>query len=71
MAISLLFLYVDNVRTSEETPLLSSTVCYEDSVYFLYVDDIRIPQEVYIESQRPVTGIALLYFIFTYNCFWG
>jgi hypothetical protein len=42
--IALLFLYVDDVRTSQETRLWASTACYEGSFTFLYVDDVRPSQ---------------------------
>jgi hypothetical protein len=35
------FLYVDDVHTSQETRLWSSTACYGNSLTFLYVDDVR------------------------------
>jgi hypothetical protein len=42
---ALLYLYVDNVRTSQEIHLWVSTACYGDSTTFLYVDDVRTSQE--------------------------
>jgi hypothetical protein len=38
---SFTFLYVDDVRTSQETHLQVSTACYRASFTFLYVDDVR------------------------------
>jgi hypothetical protein len=38
-------LYVDDVRTSEETLLWTSTACYGDSFNSLYVDDVRTSEE--------------------------
>jgi hypothetical protein len=35
------FLYVDVIRTTQETHLWTSTACYEDSFISLYVDDVR------------------------------
>jgi hypothetical protein len=35
------FLYVDDIRISQELHLWSSTDCYCDSFTFLYVDDVR------------------------------
>jgi hypothetical protein len=46
------FLYVDYVRISQVTHLLSSTVCYGDSFVFLYVDDVRTSQEAWITTVR-------------------
>jgi hypothetical protein len=40
---SFTFLYVENVRTSQETQ--ASTVCYKDSFTFLYVEDVRTSHE--------------------------
>jgi hypothetical protein len=40
---SFTFLYVDDVRTSQETQ--ASNECYEDSFTFLYVNDVRTSQE--------------------------
>jgi hypothetical protein len=38
---SITFLYVDYIRTSQETHLWVSTVCYGDSITFIYADDVR------------------------------
>jgi hypothetical protein len=38
-------LYVDAVRTPQETRLGASTGCGGDSFEFLYVDDVRTSQE--------------------------
>jgi hypothetical protein len=48
--IDLLFLYADEVRTSQETRLWASTACYRDRFTFLYVDDVRT-------SQKTPTGL--------------
>jgi hypothetical protein len=42
------FLYVDDVRTRQETHLWASTACYGDSFTLLYVEDVRTSQETYI-----------------------
>jgi hypothetical protein len=39
------FLYLDGVRTSQETHQWDSTACYEDIFIFLYVDDIRTSKD--------------------------
>jgi hypothetical protein len=49
-------LYVHEVRTTGETRLWGSTVCYCDSFTLLYVDDVRTSQKA-----RPVTVIASLF----------
>jgi hypothetical protein len=41
-------LYVDDVRTSQETYLLTSTASYKDSFTYLYVDGVRISQESHL-----------------------
>jgi hypothetical protein len=41
----LYFLYVDDVRTSQETRLWASMACYGYEFTFLYVDDFRTSQE--------------------------
>jgi hypothetical protein len=38
MGIALLFLYVDDVRTSQDTQVWASTACYRDIFSFIYVD---------------------------------
>jgi hypothetical protein len=39
------FLYVDDVRTSQQTHVRAS---YEDNVTFLYVDDTRTSQQTHV-----------------------
>jgi hypothetical protein len=46
--IALLFLYVDDVRTSRKA--YASTACYGDSFTVLYVDDVRTSQEAYAST---------------------
>jgi hypothetical protein len=38
---SFTILYVDEVRTSQETHVWASTTCYGDSFTVLYVDEVR------------------------------
>jgi hypothetical protein len=47
---SFTFLYVDDVRTSQETPM-DLHACYGNSFTFLYVDEFRTPQEISIVLQ--------------------
>jgi hypothetical protein len=42
---SFTFLYVDDIRTSQETYQRASTDCYGDSFILLHVDDVRTSQE--------------------------
>jgi hypothetical protein len=42
------FSYVDDVRTSQETPLCASMTCYAESFNFLCVDDVRTSQETHL-----------------------
>jgi hypothetical protein len=42
---SLTFSYVDDIRTSQETHLWTSTACYRNSFTFSYVDDDRTSQK--------------------------
>jgi hypothetical protein len=58
--IALNFLYVNYVRTSQETPIRASTACYGDSFTVLYVNDVRTSQETPYGPQGPITRIALL-----------
>jgi hypothetical protein len=60
---SFTFLYVDDVRTSQNTHLRASTVCYRDSITFLYVVDVRTSQETHLWPPWPVTGIVLLFYM--------
>jgi hypothetical protein len=57
-----LFLYVDDIDTSQETSLWVSMACYGDRITFLYVDDVRTSQEVHIRASTDCTGINLLFF---------
>jgi hypothetical protein len=40
-------LYVDDVRTSQETHILASKASYGDSFTFLHVNDVRIWKETH------------------------
>jgi hypothetical protein len=42
------FLYADDIRTSREIYMRTSTVSYGDSFMFLYVDDVRTSQETHL-----------------------
>jgi hypothetical protein len=56
---SFTFLYVDDVRTSQEA--WTTTVRYVDSFTFLYVDDVRTSQEAWTTTVRYVDSITFLY----------
>jgi hypothetical protein len=43
--IALLFKYVDDVRTSQETHLWASTACYGNGFTILYADNVRTSRE--------------------------
>jgi hypothetical protein len=48
----LYFLYVNDVHTSQEASLWTSTPCCGDSFTFLYVDDVRTSQEAWTFTDR-------------------
>jgi hypothetical protein len=48
------FLYVDDVRTSHETPW-TTIACYGDRFTVSYVDDVRTSQETHYGPPRSVT----------------
>jgi hypothetical protein len=52
----LYFLYVDEVRTSQEIYLRASTDCYGDSFALLYI--IIIPQSSPLVANRSVLGVS-------------
>jgi hypothetical protein len=59
-AIALIFLYVDDVRTSQETHLCSSTVCFGES--FTFYMQMFCPDRTHIYGPpRPVSGKAFFY----------
>jgi hypothetical protein len=43
-------LYVDDVRTSQETHLWASAPCYGDSFTLLYLDNVRTSQGAYAST---------------------
>jgi hypothetical protein len=55
---SFTFLYVDDVRISQETHLLASAVCYGESFTFLYVDDVRTSQETHLRTSIGFTRVS-------------
>jgi hypothetical protein len=63
---SFTILYVDDVRTSQETHLWSSTCYYRDSFNLLYVDDVSTSQETHVRSTTACYGVGL---VFTYQFF--
>jgi hypothetical protein len=56
-------LYVDDVRTSQETHLLASTAYYSDSSTLLYVDDVRTSQETHLLASRAYYGDSFTPFL--------
>jgi hypothetical protein len=52
---------VDDVHTSQEAHLWTSSACYRDIIILLYVDDVRTSH--ISKPLRPVTGIALFFSI--------
>jgi hypothetical protein len=49
-------LYVDDIRTSQETHLRASTACYGDRFAFLYVDDVRTSVEAQLRASTAYYG---------------
>jgi hypothetical protein len=58
-------LYVDYVRTSQETRLGASTAGYEDSFTALYVDDVRTSQETRVGASTVCYGDNFTFLFFT------
>jgi hypothetical protein len=54
--VSCTFLYVDDIRTSQNAHLWVFTACYEDSFTLLYVDAVRTSEETHLWA---VMGIVL------------
>jgi hypothetical protein len=52
------FLYVDDVRTSQETYIRTSTACYPKSFNSLYVDDVHSSQETYLRTWKACYGVS-------------
>jgi hypothetical protein len=46
------FIYVDDIRTSQETHLWASRTCYRNSFTFLYVNDVRTSQETHLWASK-------------------
>jgi hypothetical protein len=55
--IALRFLYIDDVRTSQETHV--STACYGDSFTFAYADDVCTLQETHLRASTAYYGDIL------------
>jgi hypothetical protein len=57
------FLYIDEVRASQETHLWASTACYGDSFTLLYADDVCTSQETHLwaSTARYGDGFTLFY----------
>jgi hypothetical protein len=53
---SIPFVYVDDVRTAQETHLSASTTCEGDSVPFVYVDYVRTVQEISVDIHVLLRG---------------
>jgi hypothetical protein len=60
---SFTFLYVDDVRISEETHLWASTACYGDNVTLLYVDYVRTSQETRLLSSTACYGESFTFYM--------
>jgi heterodisulfide reductase subunit C len=56
---SFTFVYVDNVRTSQETHLWACTACYGDSYAFVYVYNVRISQGNTLWTCTACYGVAV------------
>jgi hypothetical protein len=54
-------LYVDDVRTSKETNLGSSVVCYADSSIFLCIDGVRTSVETHLWASTACYGDSFTY----------
>jgi hypothetical protein len=57
------FLYVGDVRTSQETRLLAPTACYEDGFTFLYVNDVHTSKETGLLAPNGMLRGWLYFFI--------
>jgi hypothetical protein len=62
---SFTFVYVDDVRTLQETHLRPSTACHGDSFNFEYVDDVRTSQETHLRPSAACYGGSFT-FIYVY-----
>jgi hypothetical protein len=54
-------LYVDDFRTSQETCLRTSTVCYGDNVALFYVDDVHTSQEARLRTSTVCYGDSVTF----------
>jgi hypothetical protein len=55
------FIYIDDVRTSEETRICASTTCYGDSITLFYIDDVRTSEETRVCASTTCYGDSCLY----------
>jgi hypothetical protein len=61
------FLYVDDVRTSQNTHLRASTACYRGIFTLLYVEDVRTSQETPMASMAGYRGSFTIYIFYRIN----
>jgi hypothetical protein len=52
--------YADDVRTSQEAHLWTTTACYGDSFTSVYVDDVRTSQEAHLWTTTACYGDNLI-----------
>jgi hypothetical protein len=57
------FVYVDDVRTSEETHLWAFSACYGDTFTFLYVYDVRASQETHLCDSTACYEDSFIFYI--------
>jgi hypothetical protein len=55
------FLYVDDIRTSQQTHLLASKTCYGDSLIFSYEDVDLTSQETQLRDPTACFGVSLTF----------
>jgi hypothetical protein len=58
-----MLLYIDDVRTSQETYLWASTDGYGNSFMLLYIDDVRISQEAYLWASTACYGDRFTFYM--------
>jgi hypothetical protein len=56
-------MYIDDVRTSQETHLQASMACYGDSFTFLYVDRHRTWQETHVWTSTACYGDSFMFYV--------
>jgi hypothetical protein len=56
------FLYVDDIRTSQETCLYSSTASYREGFSFLYVNDVHTSKETLLCDSTASYGHTFFLF---------